>query len=156
VEVRATVVPTGLGEPVFDKLDAELGRMLGIGAVKGVEVGAGFGVKNMTGSESNDRMHSEKGNVVFDSNNAGGITGGLATGQDIIVRLAIKGTPTIDKKQMTIDKYTLANTELAAITRRDPTIVARIWPVAESFTALVLLDHLIMHFGYQKLRESVH
>lgn len=156
VEVRATGVPIGLGEPVFDKLDAELGRMLGIGAVKGVEVGAGFGVKNMTGSASNDRMHSEKGKVVFDSNNAGGVTGGLATGQDIIVRCAVKGTPTIDKKQMTIDKYTLANSELAAITRRDPTIVARIWPVAENYTAMVLLDHLIMHFGYQKLRESVH
>ena len=155
VEVRATGVPTGLGEPVFDKLDAEFGRMMGIGAVKGVEIGAGFGVKDMTGFQSNDRMHSEKGKVAFDSNNAGGITGGLSTGQDIIIRLAVKGTPTIDKKQMTIDKYTLTNTELAAITRRDPTIVARIWPVAENYTAIVLLDHLIMHFGYQKLRESV-
>jgi chorismate synthase len=155
VEVVATGVPVGLGEPVFGKLDAELGRMLGIGAVKGVEVGAGFGVKNMTGYQSNDRMHAEKGRVVFDSNSAGGITGGLATGQDIVVRLAVKGTPTIDKKQTTIDKYTNENKELAAITRRDPTIVARIWPVAENYTALVLLDHLIMHLGYQKLRESV-
>jgi chorismate synthase len=155
VEVRATGVPAGLGEPVFEKLDAELGRMLGIGAVKGVEIGAGFGVKDMTGSRSNDRMRAENGKVAFDTNNAGGITGGLATGQDIIVRLAVKGTPTIDKKQSTIDKYTLKNTELAAITRRDPTIVARIWPVAESYTAIVLLDHLIMHLGYQKLRESV-
>jgi chorismate synthase len=72
-----------------------------------------------------------------------------------VVRLAVKGTPTIDKKQNTIDKYTLKDTGLAAITRRDPTIVARIWPVAENYTALVLLDHLIMHFGYQKLREGV-
>lgn len=155
VEIRATGVPVGLGEPVFDKLDAELGRMLGIGAVKGVEIGAGFGVKDMTGYQSNDRMHAEQGRVVFDSNNAGGITGGLSSGQDIVVRLAVKGTPTIDKKQTTIDKYTLTNTELAAITRRDPTIVARIWPVAESYTALVLLDHLIMHHGYQKLRAAV-
>jgi chorismate synthase len=155
VEVVATGIPVGLGEPVFDKLDAELGRMLGIGAVKGVEVGAGFGVRNMTGYQSNDRMHAEKGRVVFDSNNAGGITGGLSTGQDIVVKLAVKGTPTIDKKQTTIDKYTLENKDLAAITRRDPTIVARIWPVAENYTALVLLDHLIMHLGYQKLRESV-
>jgi chorismate synthase len=155
VEVRATGLPAGIGEPVFDKLDAELGRMLGIGAVKGVEVGAGFSVKDMTGFQSNDRMHAEKGNVLFDSNNAGGITGGLSTGQDIIIRLAVKGTPTIDKKQTTIDKYSLTNKELAAITRRDPTIVARIWPVAENFTAIVLLDHLIMHLGYQKLRESV-
>jgi chorismate synthase len=154
VEVRATGVPAGLGEPVFDKLDAELGRLLGIGAIKGVEVGAGFSVRNMTGYQNNDRMRSEKGSVMFDSNNAGGITGGLATGQDIIVRLAVKGTPTIDKKQTTIDKYTLENTELAAITRRDPAIVPRIWPVAESYMALVLLDHLIMNFGYQELRKK--
>jgi Chorismate synthase len=76
-------------------------------------------------------MHSENKKVIFDSNNAGGITGGLATGQDIVARVAVKGTPTIDKKQHTIDKYTLENTELAAITRRDPTIVARLWPVVE-------------------------
>ena len=155
VEVVARGVPTGLGEPLFDKLDAELGRMLGIGAVKGVEIGAGFAVKDMTGYDCNDRMHAENGKVVFDSNNAGGITGGLATGQDIVVRLAVKPTPTIDKKQMTVDKYTLKNTELAAITRRDPTIVARLWPVAENYTALVILDHLIMHLGYQALREKV-
>jgi chorismate synthase len=155
VEVVATGVPAGLGEPVFDKLDAELGRMLGIGAVKGVENGAGFKVKDMTGYQSNDRMHSENGKVVFDSNNAGGITGGLATGQDIVMRLAVKSTPTIDRKQNTIDKYTNQNTELAAITRRDPTIVARIWPVAENYTAMVLLDHLIMHYGYQTLRSIV-
>jgi chorismate synthase len=155
VEVVATGAPAGLGEPVFDKLDAELGRMLGIGAVKGVEVGAGFGVKDMTGVQSNDAMHSEGGKVVFDSNNAGGITGGLSTGQDIVVRLAVKPTPTIDKPQTTIDKYTLESKALEAITRRDPTIVARIWPVAENYTALVLLDHMIAHYGYQALREKI-
>jgi len=151
VEVVVTGVPAGLGEPVFCKLDAELGRMLGIGAVKGVEVGAGFAVKDMTGYENNDQMHAENGKIVFDSNNAGGITGGLATGQPIIVRLAVKPTPTINKPQRTIDKYTMENRELAAITRRDPTIVARIWPVAESYTAIVILDYLIMHLGYQAL-----
>lgn len=155
VEVVATGVPTGLGEPVFNKLDAELGRMLGIGAVKGVEVGAGFAVKDMTGIQSNDQMHSEGGRVVFDSNNAGGITGGLATGQPIIARLAVKPTPTINKKQHTIDKYTLENKDLAAITRRDPTIVGRIWPVAECFTCLVLADHLIAHLGFQAVRKQV-
>jgi chorismate synthase len=155
VEVIARGVPAGMGEPVFAKLDAELGRMLGIGAVKGVEVGAGFRVKDMTGYENNDQMHSGNGGIVFDSNNAGGITGGLSTGQDIVVRLAVKPTPTIDRPQHTIDKYTLENTELAAITRRDPTIVGRIWPVAENFTALVLLDHLVIHYGYQALREKI-
>jgi chorismate synthase len=149
VEVVVTGVPAGLGEPVFDKLDAELGRMLGIGAVKGVEVGAGFAVKDMTGYQNNDQMHSENGKVIFDSNNAGGITGGLSTGQPIVVKLAVKPTPTIDKPQKTIDKYTLENTDMAAITRRDPTIVARIWPVAENYTAMVILDHLFAHYGYQ-------
>ena len=153
-EVVVTGVPAGLGEPVFYKLDAELGKMLGIGAVKGVEVGAGFAVKDMTGSENNDQMHSENGKVIFDSNNAGGITGGLSTGQSIIARLAIKPTPTIDKPQRTIDKYTLENKDLEAITRRDATIVARIWPVAENYTAMVILDNLLMHYGYQTLKEK--
>jgi len=153
VEVVVTGVPAGLGEPVFDKMDAELGRLLGIGAVKAVEIGAGFAVKDMTGIQSNDQMHSENGNVVFDSNNAGGITGGLTTGQSIVVKLAVKPTPTIDKPQHTIDKYTLENKDLAAITRRDPTIVARIWPVAENYTAMVILDHLIAHYGYQKIKN---
>jgi chorismate synthase len=154
VEVVVTGVPTGLGEPVFYKLDGELGKMLGIGAVKGVEVGAGFAVKDMTGFENNDQMHAEDGKVVFESNNAGGITGGLTTGQPIIVRLTVKPTPTIDRPQKTIDKYTLENKQLAAITRRDPTIVARIWPVAENYTALVILDHLIAHYGYQTLKAK--
>jgi len=155
VEVVATGLPAGLGEPVFNKLDAELGRMLGIGAVKGVEVGAGFAVKDMTGIESNDSMRSEDGRVLFDTNNAGGITGGLSTGQPVVVRLAVKPTPTIDKPQTTIDKYTLENKALEAITRRDPTIVARIWPVAENYTALVLLDNLVAHYGYQTLKDKV-
>ncbi|OPZ99890.1 MAG: Chorismate synthase [Planctomycetes bacterium ADurb.Bin412] len=154
VEVVVKGVPVGLGEPVFHKLDGELGQMLGIGAVKGVEVGAGFSVKDKTGYQNNDQMHSENGQVVFDSNNAGGITGGLSTGQDIIVRLAVKPTPTIDRPQTTIDKYTLQTTKLAAITRRDPTIVGRIWPVAENFTALVILDNLMAHYGYQAFRKD--
>jgi chorismate synthase len=98
------------------------------------------------------QMRSEKRKVIFDSNNAGGITGGLTTGQPIVVKLAVKPTPTIDKPQHTIDKYTLLNKELAAITRRDPTIVARIWPVAENYTAIVILDHLMAHYGYQMVK----
>jgi chorismate synthase len=154
VEVVVTGVPAGLGEPVFYKLDGELGKMLGIGAVKGVEVGAGFAVRNMTGFENNDQMRAVDGKIVFESNNAGGITGGVSTGQPIIVRLTVKPTPTIDKPQQTIDKYTMENKELAAITRRDPTIVARIWPVAENYTAMVILDHVMAHYGYQTVKEK--
>jgi chorismate synthase len=155
VEVAATGLPVGLGEPIFRKLDAELGALLGIGAVKGVEIGAGFGVKDMTGVQNNDQIRAKDGKVIFDSNHAGGVTGGLSSGQPLVVRLAVKPTPTIAKPQHTIDKYTLKNTELSAITRRDPTIVARIWPVAENYTAMILLDNLFMHYGYQKLREMV-
>jgi chorismate synthase len=153
IEVVVRGAPIGLGEPVFGKLDAELGRMLGIGAVKGIEIGAGFGVKNMTGIQSNDAMQAKTDKVEFVTNNAGGITGGLSTGQDIVVRLAVKPTPTIDKPQKTIDKYTLQNTNLAAITRRDPTIVGRIWPVAENYTSMVILDHVLMHHGYQAVKD---
>ena len=109
----------------------------------------------MTGSQCNDAMRAEDGKVVFLTNNAGGITGGLATGQPIVVRLAVKPTPTIDKPQQTIDKYTLENHTLAAITRRDPTIVGRIWPVAENYTAMVILDNLLMHYGYQMLKDKI-
>ena len=155
VEVVVTGAPVGMGEPVFDKLDAELGKLLGLGSVKGVEVGAGFKVKDLTGSQDNDQMCFENGKVVFKSNNAGGILGGLSSGQDIVARVAIKGTPTIDKPQSTIDKYTNENKQLAAITRRDPTIVARIWPVVENYVSLVVLDHLFMHYGYQALCKVV-
>jgi chorismate synthase len=154
VEVVATGVPAGMGEPVFSKLDGELGRMMSIGAVKALEVGAGMNVKNMTGSACNDEMRVENGRVVFRSNNSGGITGGLATGQDIVVRLAVKPTPTIARSQRTIDKVSLENAELSAVTRRDPTIVSRIWPVAEAFTSIILLDQFMMHMAYRGLQKK--
>jgi len=151
IEVLATGLPPGLGEPVFKKLDGELGRMLGIGAVKAVEVGAGMAVKDMTGSECNDEIFAKEGKVFFGSNHAGGITGGLTTGQDLVVRLAVKPTPTIGKDQHTIDKVTLEEKILKAVTRRDPTIVPRVWPVAEGFVAIILLDHYMQHLAYQGL-----
>ncbi len=152
VEVVATGLPAGMGEPVFGKLDGDLGRMLSIGAVKAVEIGAGVGMKDMVGSKSNDQLYvDDNGEVKFKSNNAGGLAGGLTTGQDLVVRLTVKPTPTISKEQVTIDKVTKENTVLQAVTRRDPTLVARIWPVAEAFTAITLLDHLMMHTGYQAM-----
>jgi len=155
VEVVTTGVPPGMGEPVFQKLDAELGRMMGIGTVKAVEIGSGFAAKDSTGSQFNDQIHMKDGEVVFASNNAGGITGGLATGQPIVARLTVKPTPTIAKPQTTIDKVSLEQKELAAVTRRDPTIVPRVWPVAEAFTALIVLDQYMMYRGYQALAEAV-
>ncbi|OHD65373.1 MAG: hypothetical protein A2176_15565 [Spirochaetes bacterium RBG_13_51_14] len=154
VEVVARGVPAGIGEPVFSKLDGELGRMMSIGTVKAVEIGAGVSVKNMTGSQSNDQMFMKNGKVSFSSNNSGGITGGLSTGQDIVARLAIKPTPTIAKPQKTIDKVALSDAELAAVTRRDPTIVSRVWPVAEAFMAIVILDQMIINIAHQEMRKK--
>ena len=152
VEVVATGVPAGLGEPVFRKLDGELGRMMSIGAVKAVEIGAGARVKDMTGFENNDQLYGDdQKHVHFSSNNAGGITGGLTTGQTLLARLVVKPTPTISKDQETVDKVTGESTVLQAVTRRDPTLVARIWPVGEAFMAMILLDHLMMHTGYQAM-----
>jgi chorismate synthase len=154
VEVVATGLPAGMGEPVFNKLDGELGRMLSIAAVKAVEVGMGMAVKDAVGSEVNDQMYGEGGKVKFNTNRSGGITGGLTTGQDLIVRLAVKPTPTIGKPQQTIDKLTSESCALAAVTRRDPTIVARCWPVAEAYVALILLDHYMQHLAYQAMLNT--
>ena len=156
IEVIATGVPAGMGEPVFRKLDGELGRMMSIGTVKAVEIGGGAAARDSTGSQFNDQMYVENGRVKFRSNNAGGITGGLTTGQPIIVRLTVKPTPTIAKDQATIDKVSLENKVLQAVTRRDPTIVARVWPVAEAFMALIILDQYAMHLGYRSLGEESH
>jgi chorismate synthase len=152
VEVVVSGVPAGVGEPVFNKLDGELGKLMSIGTIKAVEIGCGTRAAKMTGSKCNDAMRVKNGKVTFTSNNAGGITGGLTTGQDIIARVTVKPTPTIAKPQLTIDKVSLENKQLAAVTRRDPTIVARVWPVVEAFTALIILDNYIQHLGYEALK----
>jgi len=154
VEVVVTGVPAGMGEPVFNKLDGELGRLMSIGTVKAVEIGCGMEASRMTGSQCNDSMRIRDGKVVFGSNNAGGITGGLTTGQDIVARVAVKPTPTIAKPQLTIDKVSLENKDMAAVTRRDPTIVARMWPVVEAFTAVIILDAYMQHMAYQAMRPN--
>ena len=151
IEVQATGLPAGMGEPVFRKLDGELGRMLSIAAVKAVEIGAGVGVKDMTGSLCNDEIFAQGGKVSFGSNHAGGLAGGLTTGQTLIARVTVKPTPTIGRDQRTIDKVSLENVVLKAVTRRDPTIVPRVWPVAEGFLAMILLDQYLQHLAYQTL-----
>ncbi len=152
VEVIVSGVPAGVGEPVFNKLDGELGKLMSIGTIKAVEIGCGTRAAKMTGSQCNDAMRVKNGKVIFTSNNAGGITGGLTTGQDIIARVTVKPTPTIARPQLTIDKVSLENKQLAAVTRRDPTIVARVWPVVEAYTALIILDNYAQHLGYEALK----
>jgi chorismate synthase len=136
VKLLVKNLPPGTGDPVFYKLEARLSMALfSIGAVKGVEFGTGFGSARMRGSENNDQM-SDNG---FVTNNAGGVLGGISTGQDVIARIAVKPTPSIFQKQETIDTEG-KNREIEIKGRHDPCIVPRIIPVVESMTALVILD----------------
>ena len=145
--------PAGLGQPVFDKLDADLAKaMLSIGAVKGFEIGDGFAAADSLGSTNNDCMHAEGGRPVFDSNHAGGVLGGLSSGADIVFRVAVKPVPSIFKPQQTVKrcgdfsahgqaKY--ETTELQIQGRHDICLCPRIVPVVEAMTALVLADFLL-------------
>jgi chorismate synthase len=139
VEIIARGCPVGLGDPVFGKLDAHIaGAMMGIGAVKGVEIGDGFAVADRFGSENNDQM-SEEG---FMTNHAGGILGGISTGRDIVVRIAVKPTPSIENVQKTQDIHGRC-VDVSIRGRHDPCIVPRIIPVAEAMLGLVLIDCLL-------------
>jgi chorismate synthase len=139
VEIRATGSLVGLGEPVFDKLDAVLAQaLMSIGAVKGVEIGAGFAAAGMLGSENNDIITPEG----FETNNAGGILAGISSGDDIIVRVAVKPIPSINKEQKTVD---LENnpTTIKIGGRHDISAIPRIIPVCEAMVCLTLADHLL-------------
>jgi len=138
-EVVAKGCPAGLGDPVFGKLDAAIaGAMMGIGAVKGVEIGDGFAVAQKFGSENNDPMTADG----FASNHAGGILGGISTGQEIVVRIAVKPTPSIAKVQTTRNIHGEV-VDISVRGRHDPCIVPRIIPVAEAMLALVLVDAVL-------------
>ncbi len=144
VEVVAKGVAPGLGEPVFDKLDADLaGALMGIGAVKAVEIGAGLESARMRGSQANDPLVIHEDHIDFETNNAGGILGGISTGAPIVCRIAVKPTPSISKKQRTVDLVSGDAAEIEIKGRHDPAIPPRIVPVAESMMALVLADHLL-------------
>ncbi len=145
VEVLVKGIPAGLGEPVFDKLDADISKaMMSIGSVKGIEFGAGFNCISMKGSEMNDEITVQNGTIEMTTNNAGGILGGISTGMPIICRLAIKPTPSISKVQKSINSDKMEEAELFIRGRHDPTIPPRIVPVAEAMMALVLVDHLLL------------
>jgi len=144
VGVRASGVPAGLGSPVFGKLDAAIaGAMMGIGAVKGIEIGEGFGAACLCGSENNDAMDR----TGFLSNHAGGVLGGISTGQEILVRVAVKPTPSIALPQRTVDTSG-AEREISIGGRHDPCIAFRLVPVAEAMLSLVLVDALLEQKAY--------
>jgi len=140
VEVRATGVPVGLGEPTFDKLDALIGQaMMSIPAVKGVELGDGFAVVRSRGSENNDAFVVEDGRVRTATNTAGGTLGGISSGEDIVVRIAVKPTSSVARPQQTVDTNLQPRT-IHVEGRHDPSVCPRAVPVAEAMLALVLAD----------------
>jgi chorismate synthase len=143
VEVVASGVPAGLGDPTADKLDAELAKaMMGINAVKGVEIGAGFAAASLTGEENADEMRLRDGKVEFLSNNAGGILGGISTGQDIVLRFAVKPTSSIVTPRRSVDIHG-NEVEVSTKGRHDPCVGIRAVPVGEAMMAVVLADHLL-------------
>ena len=141
VEVVAKGVPAGLGEPVFDRLDADLAKaVMCIPAVKGVEIGAGFKSATMTGSECNDEFVMKNKKVATATNNAGGILGGISNGMDIIVKLVVKPTSSINKAQNTVTQKG-KKAEIRVEGRHDPCVAPRAVPIAEAMVALTLIDH---------------
>jgi chorismate synthase len=147
VEIVASGVPAGLGEPVYDKLDADLAKaMMSINAVKGVEVGAGFAAAALSGEENADEMRMKGGKLTFLSNAAGGILGGISSGQDVVVRFAVKPTSSIVTPRKTVN-VAGKNTEISTKGRHDPCVGIRAVPVGEAMMALVLADHLLRHRG---------
>jgi chorismate synthase len=141
ISVLASQVPVGLGEPVFDKLEADLAKgLMSINAVKGVEIGAGFASITQRGSEHRDEMSADG----FSKNDAGGTLGGISSGQDILASIALKPTSSISKPGKTIDK-TGAETEIVTKGRHDPCVGLRATPIADAMVALVLMDHYLRH-----------
>ena len=147
VECIATGVPSGLGEPVFDKISGMLAHgICSIGAIKGIEFGAGFAHAHMMGSESNDEafVDKESGRVRFKTNHSGGILGGISNGEEIRMKCVVKATPTISVPQKTVNITKMEDVVLEPITRRDPSLLPRIYPVIEAMTACVILDAILM------------
>ena len=139
VEIRVQGCPPGLGEPVFDKMDADLAKaLMGIGTVKGVEIGAGFAAARMTGSVCNDAITPEG----FRTNHAGGILAGITSGAEIVLRVACKPIPSIEREQETIDIHGKPAV-LSVRGRHDVSVIPRILPVCEAMVRLVLVDHLL-------------
>jgi chorismate synthase len=138
-------VPVGWGEPVYDKLDADLAKaLMSINAVKGVEIGDGFATAAMSGEDNADEMRMKEGQPSFLSNHAGGILGGISTGQDIVCRLVVKPTSSILAAVRSIDRFG-NEVELRTKGRHDPCVGIRATPVAEAMMACVLADHLLRH-----------
>ncbi|MFT7510114.1 MAG: chorismate synthase, partial [Sulfitobacter sp.] len=147
IEVTARGAPAGLGAPIYRKLDTDLAAaMMSINAVKGVEIGDGMASAMLTGTENADEIAMGPNGPVYSSNHAGGILGGISTGQDVVVRFAVKPTSSILSPRKTITKSGEA-TEIITKGRHDPCVGIRAVPVGEAMMACVLLDHLLLDRG---------
>jgi chorismate synthase len=155
VECIALNYLAGIGDPVFDSLDADIAKiMFDIPGVKGVEIGIGFNAASMKGSQNNDRFKIEHGKVITETNNCGGILGGISNGMPIVAKIAFKPTSSILKRQRTINLECMEETELKLSGKYDPCIVPRAVPVVESCMAVVLVDHAIMLGKIQRVLRS--
>ena len=138
-------VPVGLGEPVFDKINADLGKaMLSINAVKGFEIGSGFAGVTLPGSKHNDSFIIENGKIKTATNNAGGVLGGISSGEDIYFRVAFKSVSTINKEQDTVS-VDYEEVTVKGEGRHDPCVLPRAVPIVDAMAALVIMDHYLRH-----------
>ncbi len=145
IQVRASGVPIGLGAPIYSKLDMDLASaMMSINAVKGVNIGSGMNAAQLTGEQNSDEIYSKGKKTRFKSNNAGGILGGISSGQDIIISFAVKPTSSILVTRRTIDKFG-KNTSISVKGRHDPCVGIRAVPIGEAMMHCVILDHYLMH-----------
>ncbi len=145
IEIRANGIPEGLGAPIYSKLDSDIASaMMSINAVKGVNIGSGMNSAQLSGEDNSDEMYRKNKKTNFKSNNAGGILGGISSGQEIIVSFAVKPTSSILKKRVTVNRFG-KNTAISVKGRHDPCVGIRAVPVGEAMLACVLLDHYLMH-----------
>ena len=145
IEVRARGIPVGLGAPIYSKLDMDIASaMMSINAVKGVNIGSGMNAAFLSGEENSDEMSKGSGKVKFKTNHAGGILGGISSGQDIVASFAVKPTSSILTSRDTIDKKG-KNTKISVKGRHDPCVGIRAVPIGEAMINCVLLDHFLMN-----------
>ena len=152
IECIVRQIPAGLGEPVFDKLEADLAKaMLSLPATKGFEIGSGFAATRMKGSEHNDPFEMREGKIRTATNNSGGVQGGISNGEDIVFRVAFKPTATIGREQKTVTAAS-EETTLAARGRHDPCVLPRAVPMVEAMAALVICDHALRQRAIENLK----
>ena len=145
IEIRVKNCPTGLGEPIYQKIDSEISKaIMSINAVKGIEFGTGFDLINLDGTNASDQISYKNNKIIFDSNHAGGILGGISSGQDIIFRYIVKPTSSVLSEKNTITK-SLKNTKIKTIGRHDPCVGIRAVPVGIAMTSFVIADLMLMH-----------